>query len=138
MPMNRYIKKVEWCAARHLYLAVPLKDNLQVYCIDYMPYEELPIVGLASLEVSDNVEKGVRIWKSELSMTLPSRPSVPDVPMSFRLTAVDGTIYLMGLSDRPHPVVTVKDNHPAATSGKCACAMTAVLNGPLPALMQCS
>lgn len=136
--MNKYIKKVEWCNARHLYLAVPLTDNIHVCCVDYMPYEELPVVGLASLEVSDAVDNGVRLWTSKLTATLPSRPAVPNVPKSFRLTATDGTVYLLGLSERPYPVVTVKDDHPAVTKGICACTITAVLSGPVPALMLCT
>lgn len=136
--MNKYIKKVEWCNARHLYLAVPLTDNIHVYCVDYMPYEELPVVGLASLEVSDAVDNGVRLWTSKLTATLPERPAVPDTAVSLRLTAVDGTVFLMGLDCRPHPVVTIDDRHPSNASGLCACSFQALLKGSMPALVLCS
>jgi len=136
--MNRYIKKVEWCDARHLYLAVPLTDNIHVYCVDYMPYEELPIVGLASLEVSDAVNEGLRIWTSKLTATLPERPDVPNTAISLRLTATDGTVYLMGFGKRPHPKITVSDMHPSNASGLCACCFQAELKGPIPTLTLCS
>lgn len=136
--MLRYIKNVEWCDARHLHLAVPMIDNIKVYCADYMPYEPLPVVGLASLEVSDDIENGVRVWTSKLSLTLPDRIASPDYPVSFRLTAVDGTQYLMGLSNRPHPVVRFDDKHPSTASNQCACIMNVILKGPIPTLQFCS
>lgn len=136
--MNKYIAKIEWCPARHLSLATPMPDNLRVYLTDYMPYEELCIVGLASLEISDEIVSGVRVWTSKVVATLPERISAPDAAVSLRLTAVDGTQYIMGLSDRPHPVVAFDDKHPSSPSGQCACAISAVLKGPLPALIICS
>lgn len=132
--MIRFIKKVEWCEAKHLHLAVPLPDNISVYCEDYMPYRELPIVGLASMEVADKVDKGRRVWTSKVSATLPSRPSVPNAPMSIRLTAVDGTQYIMGLSSRPHPVITVQDKFPDSPTGQCSCIFSATMQGSMPIL----
>lgn len=132
--MVRYIKKIEWCAARHLHLATPSPDNLSVFCTDYMPYKTLPIVGLASIEVSDKVDNGCRKWTSKLSCLLQVRPSVPQEPMSFRLTAVDGTQFIMGLSDRPHPIVNIHDACADRPGGQCDCTLTATLNGPIPML----
>lgn len=132
--MIRFINKVEWCDARHLHLAVPFPDNITVYCEDYMPYRELPIVGLASMEVSDKVDNGARIWTSKVSATLQSRPEVPNTPMSIRLTSVDGTRYIMGLSSRPYPVITVQDNVAESTTGQCSCLFMATMQGPMPIL----
>lgn len=132
--MIRFIKKVEWCDAKHLHLAVPLPDNISVYCEDYMPYRELPIVGLASMEVADKVDNGRRVWTSKVSATLQERPSVPNTPMSIRLTAIDGTKYIMGLSSRPHPVITVQDKVSESTTGLCSCVFMATMEGAMPIL----
>ena len=136
--MLRYINKVEWCAAKHLHLAVPMVDNLTVYCADYMPYEPLPMIGLAELEISDAMENGVRLWSTKLVLTLPERISSPSNPFSFRLTATDGTQYILGLSERPHPIVTFSDKHPNGANCQCACTMNVSLKGPIPALQSFS
>ena len=132
--MIRFIKTIEWCDARHLHLATPLPDNLSVFCTDYMPYKTLPIVGLASMDVSDKVDSGCRVWTSKISATLQDRPSVPTMPKSIRLTAVDGTQYIMGLSERPHPVITIQDSCSDKASGQCCCTLNAVMVGPIPIL----
>ena len=132
--MIRFINKIEWCDAKHLHLAVPLSDNISVSCVDYMPYQELPIVGLASMEVSDKVDNGCRVWASKVTATLQTRPSIPKTLVSIKLTAVDGTQYIMGLSERPHPVVTVQDKCSGTPNGQCSCTWTATLQGPIPIL----
>ena len=134
--MITFIKKIEWCDAKHLHLAVPLPDNISVYCEDYMPYKSLPIVGIASMEVSDKVDNGYRIWTSKVSATLQSRPSVPNTPISVRLTAVDGTKYIMGLSSRPHPVITVQDKCADTLGGKCSCTLIVTMQGAIPILRE--
>lgn len=132
--MIRYINKVEWCEARHLRLAVPMTDNLTVYCEDYMPYQKIEIVGLAELEVSDSVDNGFRVWTSKLAAAMPCRLPTPSSPMSFRLTATDGTRYILGLSSRPFPTVTFLDKHPSGLGQPCSCTMNVVLKGPIPML----
>ena len=136
--MIRYINKVEWCDARHLRLAVPMTDSLTVYCRDYMPYQKIEIVGLAELEVSDSVDNGVRVWTSKLAAVLPCRLPTPANPVSLRLTATDGTRYILGLSNRPYPTITFSDKHPSGLEQPCSCVMNAVLKGPIPALQTIS
>ena len=136
--MIRYINKVEWCDARHLHLAVPMADNLTVYCADYMPYEYIPMVGLASLELSDKIEAGIRVWTTKLSFVVPERLAHLTNHVSFRLTSVDGVQYIMGLSDRPHPIIGIDDRHPSSPTNQCACIVNATLIGPIPALRLCS
>ena len=136
--MIRYINKVEWCEARHLRLAVPMTDNLTVYCADHMPYQKIDIIGLAELEVADSVDNGVRVWTSKLSAALPCRLPTPSTPVSLRLTATDGTRYLLGLSNRPYPTITFSDKHPSGVGQPCSCVLNAVLKGPTPALQAIS
>ena len=63
------------------------------------------MVGLASLETSEAVEKGVRKHTAKLSATLcGGRLALPSCPLAYRLTCVNGRQYLLGTADPPFPL----------------------------------
>ncbi|MBO5181840.1 MAG: hypothetical protein J6B92_08140 [Paraprevotella sp.] len=129
--MIRHISKIEVCEAYHLALAVPLPDGLHVVIEDYMPFTMLPMVGLATVEVSDEVSNRLRIWTTKVSVTLPTRMEQLTHPLVFRLTDVCGRCYLVGTSELPFPKINFTDKFPERASGTSACTMTITWKAPL-------
>ncbi len=126
----RYINRVDICPAKHLRTAHPLADGAHIYAPSYIPWTRLCISGLAGLEVSDAVEDGVRTVTSKLTFTMAECPAMPRGPVAFRLTAADGTQYVLGLSEMPHPVVGIAATHPNRASSVCAYTVTAAWESP--------
>lgn len=131
----RYITHVDVCPANHLRLAHPLQDGVHFYAPSYIPWEHVCISGLAGLEVTDEVEDGMRTYTSKLTFVSEERSALPAGPVAFRLTAADGTQFVMGSAERPHPVITISDSHPAKASSVCACTYTAQWQSPFAPLI---
>lgn len=118
MNMIKYINKVEMIDAGHLVASsffskgVKLEDEL-----DFVP---LCIVGLATFEISEKVESKERVFHHSLKAKLPERIEVGNRKLCFRLTAVDGTKYMVGSGVRPFPMVNQMDSHPSETTSSCA------------------
>lgn len=102
----RYIRKIEYCAAYHLRRAIILPAQSQALVREPIPWQEIPLVGLASLEVTDKVENGVRIYTSKLTATLCKPFLHPKRPSAFRLTDVQGKQYLLGTAQSPYPLIS--------------------------------
>lgn len=105
-PILRHIKKVEYCAAYHLKRVIILPAQAIALVREPMPWQELPLVGLASLEVTDEVENGVRIYTSKLTATLCKSFLHPKRPSAFRLTDVQGNQSLLGTAQSPYPLIS--------------------------------
>lgn len=119
----RYIHKIEKVAAKHLRLLQVMPDGLHAFMTAYVPWQVVPIVGLASLEVSDENVDGVRTYASKLTATLKERPLPDAEPMAYRLTQTDGRRWLLGSAERPLPLTTITDTHPDRAAEKCACTL---------------
>ena len=127
----RYIHKIEKAAAKHLAMLQIMPDGVHALMPSYVPWEEIPIVGLAGLEVSDESADGVRTYTSKLTATLKDRPLPDAEPMAYRLTQTDGRQWLLGCAERPLPLTTIVDTHPDRAAEKCACTLTvSVGRGP--------
>ncbi|MBP3228197.1 MAG: hypothetical protein J6M53_05355 [Bacteroidaceae bacterium] len=120
-PILRHISKIEYCAAYHLRSAIILPAQARALIKDVMPWQELPLVGLAQVETSDEVERGMRLYTTKLTATLcqPFNFSLFTInsarPLAFRLTDVQGRQYLLGTSQPPYPLVSqteTKGNKP--------------------------
>lgn len=105
-PILRHIRNIEYCAAYHLKRAIILPAQAIALVREPMPWQELPLVGLASLEVTDEVDNGVRIYTSKLTATLCKQFLYPKRPSAFRLTDVQGKQYLLGTAQSPYPLIS--------------------------------
>lgn len=72
---------------------------------DIMPFTPISLVGLASCEIREYVENGVRTVTSNLTATLYCDLPLHTKPLAFRLTDVHGIQYLMGTMEKPYPFV---------------------------------
>lgn len=116
----RYIRKIEYCAAYHLKRAIILPAQAIALVREPMPWQELPLVGLASLEITDEVENGVRIYTSKLTATLCKSFLHPKRSSAFRLTDVQGNQSLLGTDQSPYPLISqtesIGENAPSHTA----------------------
>lgn len=132
--MIRYIVRVEVCRARHLARAVVSPAAAVVVLTEPVPFEALVIKGPAAVEDTEELQDAAALHTLRLTATLACRAALPRGPLVLRLTAADGTRWLMGASARPFPTVVQKDTRPARPSEVAAVTLTATLSGPLPLL----
>ena len=124
MSIILHINRIDVCDAYHLKLAYPMPDNESVLISDYMPWKKICMIGLANVEIADKVENGLRTWNTKFTATLSTRFPISSVPQSFRLTDVKGNTFLIGLGERPFPIVNQTTTHNSDIGSKTACLLT--------------
>ena len=108
--MLLHIHRIDCCEAYHLASAIVLPETASVLIREPMPRWQLPMVGLATLETSEEVKKGVRTHSAKLTATLcGGRLALPSRPLAYRLTCVNGRQYLLGIADPPFPLTTQEE-----------------------------
>lgn len=117
--MLLYIHKIEWCEAYHLKSALLMPHDRQVILRDVVPWRTLPIVGLAALETSEEVEDGVRLHTTKLSATLEETFVFPEQPVVFLASSVNGSRFLIGTAQRPFPLVNQNSVLPSNSTENC-------------------
>ena len=80
-------------------------DHFKVILNEVMPWHEVPIVGLSTLETGDELDNGVRVHTQKLTATLETEYVFPPSSTVFLITAVNGTQYLIGTADAPFPLI---------------------------------
>lgn len=89
------------------------------------------MVGLASLETSEAVEKGVRKHTTKLSATLcGGHLALPSRPLAYRLTCVNGRQYLLGTADPPFPLTMQEVKMPGNAAETSAVSLVVSWNSP--------
>ena len=107
--MLLHIRRIDSCEAYHLASALIYPKTALVFLPEPMPWQRRDIAGLAALETSEEVEKGVRLFSTKLTATLAGkRMPLSDRPLAYRLTTVGGQQYLLGTASPPYPL-TVQD-----------------------------
>lgn len=112
-----YINKVEMIDAG--LLSSSTFSNQGAMISNDLPFIELCTVGLSNFEIADKVENKVRIFHHSLNTKLAERLNVSNRKLCFRLTAVDGTQYMIGTDTRPYPLVQQEELHPSELSQNC-------------------
>ena len=122
--MLLHIHRIDCCEAYHLASAIVLPETASVLLREPMPWKQLPMVGLATLETSEEVKKGVRTHSAKLTATLcGGRIALPSRPLAYRLTCVNGKQYLLGTADPPFPLTTQEDKRPGNAAETSAVAL---------------
>ena len=133
--MLLHIHRIDCCEAYHLASAIVLPETASVLLREPMPWKQLPMVGLATLDTSEEVKKGVRTHSAKLSATLcGGRLALPSRPLAFRLTCVNGRQYLLGTADPPFPLTAQEEKMPGNTAENSAVSLVVSLQSLLPML----
>ena len=126
--MLLYIHKIEWCEAYHLQSAILMPHDRQAILRDVAPWRTLPIVGLAALETTEEMENGVRLHTTKLSATLEETFVFPERPIAFLASSVNGSRFLVGTAQRPFPLITQNTILPSNSAENCITEMVVNLS----------
>lgn len=133
--MLLHINRIDYCEANHLVSAIVLPETASVLFREPIPWQRLPLVGLATLETSEAVEKGVRKHTAKLSATLcGGRIALPSRPLAYRLTCVNGKQYLLGTADPPFPLTAQEVAMPSNAAETSAVSLVVSQNSSYPVL----
>ena len=132
--MLRYIRKVEFCEARHLHTALLLPGSRSVLLPDPIAWEEIPAAGLAALTAEEEVSDGERVFNTSLTLRMPCPASLAQ-RAAFRLTDVEGRKLLVGLAARPHPLHTQEDAMPERPADPSQTTLRVTWTSTLPPLI---
>ena len=126
--MLLYIHKIEWCEAYHLKSAILMPHDRRAILRDVAPWRTLPIVGLAALETTEEMENGVRLHTTKLSATLEETFVFPERPIAFLASSVNGSRLLIGTAQRPFPLITQNTILPSNSAENCITEMVVNLS----------
>lgn len=84
----------------------------------------VPIVGLAQAEVVSRVENRTRLFTTTLSARLADHFDVRALHLSFLITCVDGSQYIIGSNEAPYPIVNTTDSMAGKPSDPSGCTLT--------------
>lgn len=131
--MHSYITHISRAPANHTQTILPCPDNRHaIPTAAYIPWEPLCIVSLASLEVTDEMRDGIRIYTTKLTFQT-HQPLPPDTtPFAYHLTLTDHTHLLLGTAQRPHPLRTTTDTREDRPTGKSTITHTITWTSPHP------
>lgn len=136
MTQLRHIIRLHVMPALHLrHVPISYTHHMAVTA-DYMPWTPIPTHGCISMETQDTIDNGTRIYTTRLSALLTTDPLLPDNhPLAFLATEASGRTFLIGTSERPHPVVTHIDTRGLRTSDTTNTRLQIEWKSPLPPLL---
>lgn len=127
-----YVNRIETCAARHASVVTVWPPSPEGVVSGFMPLIELPLSGLAQLEVSREVSDGLSLFTSKLTAVMACPVDEPVEPQVLRLTLTDGSQLYLGTSARPFPTVSLSTSRPSKASEQSAQTLTAEWVAPMP------
>lgn len=77
-------------------------------------FRQIQVKNPSGCEITDKVESKVRIFTTKLTFKTCEQLMGNGSPLAYKLTAADGTCYLMGSDHRPFPVLTRSENMPSS------------------------
>lgn len=124
------INRVEFIETRYLSNMV-LLGNDAVSLQYWRNFNELCLVGLADVEVSQAVDNGSRLTTVKLTARTTSDFAVNNRRLAWRVTTVTGEQYLIGTTEQPFPVTTVGDYYPDKATEQSGKKLTVSWQTPL-------
>lgn len=119
--MTNFVTHIEATPIKHMQHLVASPDGLTGYLTEVVVWQTVCTVGLGTLEVSDELTDGCRLFTTRLTYTTPQRPAPVAEPQAYRLTLADGRQLVVGVPMRPYPLTTITDTHEGKASGAAAC-----------------
>lgn len=66
----------------------------------------------AKLEITDKLEDGERVYTHKLTFRTDDEDIDTSIPYAYLVTDLDDKKYLIGVGERPYPIINVSDFHP--------------------------
>lgn len=131
--MMLYVTHLYYMPAHHAHLFTHEAERGVTHCTDYMPWKELPLVGLASVEETAERQLSVPIYTQQVKATLCHRADLRTSEVyAFRLRTADGRYFLLGDARRPHPLASQTLLMSGRTSDVSAWSLSIKQSSPLP------
>lgn len=131
-----FIKKVERCPASQMAMTEQIQD-IGIRLNGCSGFENLCIIGLASVDIATKVENKQRIFTAKLEFKTIDDPGNDRDKYCYLLTDVTGRRFLIGTGERPYPMLSTSELAPNTPAGKSGCTCTVTytnLFGPLSVL----
>lgn len=130
-----YIARLYRAPVRHAHVN-PCPDAIHAVLLGAAPWEEIPLVGLASLETTDEPKDGCRIYQTTIKATLrcPAAFHLSQDPCLYRLLLTDRRLLTLGDPLPPYPLEQLTRNLSSTPSATSAHLLTITLKGPYPPL----
>lgn len=133
--MLLHIRHIDSCEAYYLASALIYPKTALVFLPEPMPWLRRDIAGLAALETSEEVEKGVRLFTTKLTATLAAeRMPLPERPLAYRLTTVGGQQFLLGTAFPPFPLTVQETVAPSKAAEVSAVSLSVRWTSDVPLL----
>ena len=131
--MTLYITHLYYMPAHHAHLFTHRPELRLTHCADYMPWTEIPLHGLASIEETEEWQASVPIYTHTLKATPRSQAELhPTKQYVYRLLTADGRSFLLGTHQRPYPRAGQTLTIPGRPSEPATLALTVTLSSTLP------
>lgn len=87
-------------------------------------FAELPLVNLASMEISSKVENKSRLFTTSIKALLGEHFDIANRKLAYLVTTVLGDRYLVGTDESPFPVSNTTDTFPDKASDTSGCTLS--------------
>lgn len=117
------INRISFIETRRLrnITVIPGRGVMMNYWRDF---SELPLVNLASMEISSKVENKSRLFTTSIKALLSEHFDIANRKLAYLVTTVLGDRYLVGTDESPFPVSNTTDTFPDKASDTSGCTLS--------------
>lgn len=117
------INRISFIETRRLrnITVIPGRGVMMNYWRDFA---ELPLVNLASMEISSKVENKSRLFTTSIKALLSEHFDIANRKLCYLVTTVLGDRYLVGTDESPFPVSNTTDTFPDKASDTSGCTLS--------------
>lgn len=114
--MIQNLIKIEECECSEL-LNAGIFSEQKCFLTANVNFEEINTVGNIQVSDESSYENNELIWTTTVTYKVKSKSPRAWRRKAFRMTAIDGTMYLVGTGDRPFPVIKESNPYPGLPTG---------------------
>lgn len=106
-----HINKVEYARVAEV-LSLRLINKHSCVLKNVVNFKEIPIEGLVSVKIEDVVQNNEIIYTSTATFRTCDKSPWNDRKLVFRLTSVNGNVFILGNRSRPYPIIKEINPYP--------------------------
>lgn len=122
-PILANIKSIQFIETRQLNHTTII-PGIGIMLNFWRNFAELPLVDLASMEVTSKVENKSRLFTTSIKALLHEHFDVANRKLAFLVSTVSGDRFLVGTNEAPFPVVNSSDSFPDKPTDTSGCSLT--------------
>ena len=110
-----HVRKIEFASAASVSNNIIIRNSSCIPSKDII-WTEIPLNGLVDVLIKDSSDNGQRLFTTTIKAEVLDRGFMNDGRYCFRLTSMDGTMFLCGTGRRPHTIIEESIPYPDKTS----------------------